>query len=60
MMADSVEAASKSLKTPTFEKIQKFVNKDIKKIISFEKIEVENKAKYKNTLLTHLSLLIGT
>ena len=26
MMADSVEAASKSLKTPTFEKIQKFVN----------------------------------
>ena len=26
MMADSVEAASKSLKTPTFEKIKDFVN----------------------------------
>ena len=31
MMADSVEAASKSLRDPTFEKIQNFVNQLIDK-----------------------------
>ena len=42
MMADSVEAASKSLRTPTFEKIQDFVNQLIDKQIFSKQFEFSN------------------
>jgi hypothetical protein len=42
MMADSVEAASKSLRTPTFEKIQDFVNQLIDKHMYGKQFEYSN------------------
>ena len=42
MMADSVEAASKSLRNPTFEKIQEFVNQLIDKHMYGKQFEYSN------------------
>ena len=42
MMADSVEAASKSLRTPTFEKIQDFVNQIIDNHMFCKQFEYSN------------------
>ena len=42
MMADSVEAASKSLRTPTFEKIQDFVNQLIDKQMIGKQFDYSN------------------
>ena len=51
MMADSVEAASKSLRTPTFEKIQDFVNQLIDKHVYGKQFEYSNITLYEIELI---------
>ena len=51
MMADSVEAASKSLRTPTFEKIQDFVNQIIDNHMFGKQFEYSNITLYEIELV---------
>ena len=51
MMADSVEAASKSLRTPTFEKVQKFVNQLVDKQMFSKQFEFSNITLYEIELV---------
>ena len=51
MMADSVEAASKSLRTPTFEKIQDYVNQLIDKHMYGKQFEYSNITLYEIELV---------
>ena len=51
MMADSVEAASKSLRTPTFEKIQDFVNQIIDNHMFCKQFEYSNITLYEIELV---------
>ena len=51
MMADSVEAASKSLRTPNYEKINKFVNQLI------DKQMISGQFKFSNLTLMEIELV---